>query len=334
MFEKKPSEIRRLNAALAENPVWRNLATAVDSVVDRALNEPRWALARLRQSEVVKRGDWVDTPLGRGRVVMIRRTRTNVDTINNTYDFQDRIEVDLGQEGVVTIPVEVLHDRTTLIHGARLNGFDFFSEALQDDDYGRILDYIGRFWQMNTDDEFVKVMGYIKRMRFEMDQLWTEENGHPGEPSDQYTPLSEADEYESLEVRGGTDRPIWNSPNFTFDLTEDPGMPSYVYPTSHVQIRWNVIDHPNLDIIGVMSLFYLLAPIHLVLERVAGTVYAEETTYAGLAPQMHTIPQDYALWDQSAEINIALGNENQIHTIPQAGVGMGEAPDFDPLFNE
>jgi hypothetical protein len=104
MFEKKPDELKRIGAALYENPVWRNLAKSVGKVIEQMVHEPRWALSRIRSAEIVQRGDWVDTPLGRGKVSIIRRTRSDVDINKNTYNYEDKVEVDLGSAGVVTLP--------------------------------------------------------------------------------------------------------------------------------------------------------------------------------------------------------------------------------------
>lgn len=320
MFERKPDQIRQLGAALYDNDVWRDLALAVETLVRKMVDEPRWALSRIRQARIAHRGDWVDTPLGRGQVVNIRRTRSNVNTDNNTYDFQDKIEVDLGGNGVVTIPVRVLHDRTTLIDSSRLAGFDFFSDNLQDDDYERIFSFIGRYWSESAGYSFVDFIGYIKRMRIGVEQLWTEDTGHPGDPSDVYDPISTIDEYASLEPKGGGVQEVWKAPDFNFDLTEDQGLSSYKYPTSHVALSYDILNHPDMDAIGILSLFYLMAPIHLVLERFVGTVYATETTVAGLGVQVSTIPEEVAVFDMTAKVKLALGSTVQVSSVPQENV--------------
>lgn len=293
MFQKRPNMAKELASALSENPVWTDLAATVSDVINEVISEPRWALARIREAEIVQRGDWVDTPVGIGQVTLYRRVRSNIDQVANTYDFEDFVEVQVEGKGYVTLPVRVLHDRETLINGSRNLGFNYFSKDLQDDDYARIMRYVGQFWKHNGADHFVDFMGLIKRTRFTMTQLWTEDIGDPGLPSFGTTPANQFDHYANLFSQSEYLPKIWNRMDFDPSLTKDQGLAGAYYPTSHVELGYDMIDHPMTDDqkLDVLSLFYLLAPIHLVMSRFVETIYTEVDVSLNVAPMLYTIQQ-------------------------------------------
>lgn len=326
MFENTPNHIRLLNSHLQENEIWRKLAKAVTDVINEIVDEPRWALSRARQSKVVNRGDYVDTPSGRGQVTLIRRNRSNIDIPSNTYDFEDIMEVQLPNGNVTSLPVRALHDRDSLVEQARFEGFDYFSDVLQDDDYERIVDYIGGYWNESGGYRFMDMISFIKRQRYDIEQLFTEMKDDPGDPewvnfAESSLPKTQVDEYDDLEVAGSGQQLIFQSPNFALgDTGPDKADPSYKYRTSHIQLSWDIIDFPSVDFIGVTSLFYLMAPIHLVLDRFVGGIFAEERLRAGLGTQIHTINQGTAAWEHTGLINLSVNTTSQIHSINQGAV--------------
>lgn len=325
MFENTPSHLKLLNSHLKENKVWAKLATAVTEVINEVIDEPRWALSRARQSKVVERGDFINTPSGKGQVTLVRRTLSNEDLEANTYDYTDIVEVQLPDGSISSLPVNAGHDRSTLIDQSKFLGFDYFSDVLQDDDYERIVDFIGGYWANSGGDNFIDMVSFIKRQRYEIEQLWTPLKDDPGEPTwtslvDSKEPLTEVDEYDGLNNLGQSQQVIFQAPGFKLGEGVDVADPAYVYRTSHVQLSWDLIDYPTVDFLGVVSLFYLLAPIHLVLHRFVGSIYAEEILRAGLAQQIHTIPQGSASWDNAAQYNTSLSTATQINTIPQGAV--------------
>jgi len=291
MYSKRPSMMKQLASSLSENPVWRDLAITVSKVIDELVNEPRWALSRIREAEVVQRGDWLDTPEGIGKVTYFRRKRSNIDDVNHTYDFEDFVEVQLEGRGYVTLPVRVLHDRETLIAQSRNLGFDYFSNTLQDDDYARVVTYLSKFWKNSGGDHFIDFMGFIKRTRFDIEQLWTESIGDPGAPSIGTEPANDRDYYLNLMTRSEYLPKVWERIDFNPLLTEDQEMYGSFYPTSHVELRYDILEHPNLDKLDILTLFYMLAPIHLVLERFNETVNAHVDYNAATAPMLYTIQQ-------------------------------------------
>jgi len=298
----------------------RSLATS--EVINRMVHEPRWALSKVREPQVVERGDWMDTPVGRGKVTMKRRYRTDVSPDGSTYKFQDVVEVQVPDQGYITLPVRVLQSRRTLIEGSRLSGFDYFSDFLQDDDYARIHAYVGKYWNNSSGANFIDFLGYIKRTRFSIEQLWTDEKGDPGDPSNSTTPANAVDNYTQIEPMSAGASKVWNAVGFNFSDPKDPGYAGYQYPTAHVALSYDVVDHPNIDQLGVMSLFYYLAPIHLVLQRYVGTVFSTELLKAGLAPQVSTIEEAADSWDTTSLSEIKVGATTQVSTVIQRSVGI------------
>lgn len=291
MFSKRPTMDKQLASALQQNDIWRDLASTVTKVMDELINEPRWALSRIREAEVVQRGDWMDTPEGIGKVTYYRRVRDNIDINKNSYDFTDYVEVQINNENYVTLPVQVLHDRETLIRQARNLGFDYFSSSIQDDDYQRIVTYLSKFWKANGGDHFIDFMGFIKRTRFDIEQLWTDAIGDPGLPSIGATPANDKDYYSNLMSSSEYLPKMWQRLDFNPLLTVDQELNGSYYPTSHVELRYDVLDHPTIDKLDTLTLFYLMAPIHLVLERFNETINVNINLDAAIGPMLYTIQQ-------------------------------------------
>lgn len=291
MFSKRPTMDKQLASALQQNDIWRDLASTVTKVMDELVNEPRWALARLREAEVVQRGDWMDTPEGIGKVTYYRRVRDNIDINKNSYDFTDYVEVQINNQNYVTLPVQVLQDRETLIKQAQNLGFDYFSNSIQDDDYQRVVTYLSKLWKANGGDHFVDFMGFIKRTRFDMEQLWTEAIGEPGSPSIGDDPANDKDYYLNLMSASEYLPKMWNRIDFNPLLTTDQEMRGSYYPTSHVELSYDILEHPSIDKLDTLTLFYLLAPIHLVLERFNETINVQIDLDAAGGQMLYSIPQ-------------------------------------------
>ena len=315
MRERIPDLVKHLNASIAQNPVWKTLAQKTNDVINEVIHDKRYQMERLRESDIIQRGDWMDTPVGRGKVTMVRRRRENIDVFNNKYDFEDSVEIEIPNQGYITLPVRTLQDRELLISGSKLSGFDYFSDYLQDDDYARVMSYVNKYWYKSGGEHFIEFLGYVSRMRFEIEQLWEYEAGDPGEPSDDREPLSAVDEYTLLEPYNPSMQKIWDDPSF--DPSVNQVQMSNVYPTSHIALSYDIFDHPSIDTFGIASLFYYLAPIHLVLNRFVGTVYVHDDLYYGSTVQLNTISQHQALWDTIAHIDVYAGTRSRVSMISQ-----------------
>lgn len=84
---------------------------------------------------------------------------------------------------------------------------------------------------------------------------------------------------------------MWDRLDFNPLLTTDQTLAGSFYPTSHVELSWDTLEHPSVDKLDTLSLFYLLAPIHLVLQRFSETIYVEVDYVAGTAPLLYTIQE-------------------------------------------
>lgn len=238
-----------LNTRLRSNPVWVSLFNAVNEVFNNNITEPRKQLATIRDPNLYHRGDWVD--LGSSENAIVNRVIVNDDgsvkvLAQKPNDFSGTsIEFDLPTN---------LKDRDTLIKGAQRHGFNYFSDTLTDADYARLNKYIENYWPEAGTEQFARFIGFLKRMYLDVDQLWSFEN-------------DAADEYPELEVyQRGKGVHVWDGGTY--------------YPTSHVQLRYDALSNTNIDQVDLFFLFYLLAPIHLVLERIIGEVKIEvETNY-------------------------------------------------------
>lgn len=135
-------------------------------------------------------------------------------------------------------------ERQYLVANLRQLGFDYQSALLTDDDYRRLMHMWSLYLPENGTKEFVNFLGYIKRTRFEIQQLWTKD----------YKSF-----IESYAVPDGQ------------KITETN---TGYYPSSHVRLYYDAEMFPIRDFSDVYPLFYKIAPIHLVLERIVGSVYS------------------------------------------------------------
>jgi hypothetical protein len=131
------------------------------------------------------------------------------------------------------------------------SGFNYFSDRLTDRDYARLAYWVDRYWPYGGaggDHNFIRFIGFVKSMKLDLFQLWSDESG------------LESDQYPFLES-SPVGRAVWNG--------------GTVYPTSHVEILYDSILHGNLsdhDQQDIILLFYMLAPIHLVMHRIVANI--------------------------------------------------------------
>lgn len=281
--------LRLLNQRLRENPVWRSLFEAVGTVMDDYINERTTQLSRIRDPQHIHRGDYLTTPQGRGKVSYIKRA------LDNEGQILDEVSVEIPGVGSVVVPFRSVHERGVLINGARSLGFDYFSDRIADEDYARIYKYVAEYWQDSGTEDFVHFMGFIKNMRLEIDQLWTRDKGDSANSDD-----PEISKYSFLEIFDpSTMLPAWSG-LLTPEGIDTTAVPQGMdYPTSHVAISYDIAVSQSLDLFDLVNLFYYLAPIHLVLERINAAVNVTIPVYRGWAAQMHHYAQGHLVLDES-----------------------------------
>lgn len=274
--------LRLLNARLRENEVWRDLFKATSQVMRDYVDERLTKFSRIRASQHIHRGDYLTTPQGRGKVAYIRRA------FDEDGNIADEVEVEVPGEGCVVVPMRTVHDRNTLIQGSRMNGFNYFSDTISDEDYARLYRYVGMFWQDTSDDVFVKFIGFVKNMHLEMEQLWTRDKGDNATSDD-----AEISKYDFLEIFDPNNMiPVWEGAVNGSDV--DPNIVQGLdYPTSHVSISYDIVISTQIDLPDLVRMFYYLAPIHLVLERLQAAVNTEVPVYHGVVSQMHIYDHSY-----------------------------------------
>lgn len=135
-------------------------------------------------------------------------------------------------------------ERQYLVANLRQLGFDYQSALLTDDDYRRLMHMWSLYLPENGTKEFVNFLGYIKRTRFQIEQLWTKDYKNFLEP------YAVPEGQKITEINTG------------------------YYPSSHVRLYYDAEQFPIQDFSDVYPLFYKIAPIHLVLERIIGSVYS------------------------------------------------------------
>lgn len=290
--EKKNLFLNLLNQRLRENPVWRDLFTSVSEIMDAYVNERAVQLSRVRDPQHLHRGDYLDTPQGRGKVSYIKRAFDDDDHI------LDEVSVEIPGVGSVVVPFRTVHERGILVNGTRSLGFDYFSDKIADEDYARIYKYISEFWQDSGTEDFVNFMGFIKNMRLEAEQLWTRDKGDHA-TSD----AVEIRKYDFLEIFDPNSMiPVWIGSG-TVGSNDAVELPAGAdYPTSHVVISYDITVSQDLDLLDLVNLFYYLAPIHLVLERLQASINTTIPVYAGIASQFHIYDQGYLFMDDEDEI--------------------------------
>lgn len=301
--EKKGNFLTLLNQRLRENPVWRDLFIATSTILDQYVNERVVDISRIRDPQVLHRGDFVDTPEGRGKVSYIKKS------FNSAIGDLDEVSVDIPGVGSVVVPFRSIHDRGVLINGARSLGFDYFSDRISDEDYARVYKFVAEYWQDSGTEHFVKFMGYVKNMRLEINQLWTRDKGDDANSDD-----PEISKYSFLEMFDENAMiPIWQGlvVNNELDTSAEPiGLD---YPTSHVDLSYDIFVSQDLDLSDLVNLFYYLAPIHLVLERINAAVNVDIPTYRGHGAQFHYYDHGQLILDESFNGMIDYTNSTSIN---------------------
>lgn len=134
-------------------------------------------------------------------------------------------------------------DRDLAIKNARQLGGQYFSDKLEDDDIERLSRYASLYYPGKGSTEFYNFLAFFKNFRADLYALWTENY------------LDFFIDPRGVEIERGGD---W-------------------FPSSHVEIRYDLRHYPNPLLFDMKELFYRLAPIHLVLERIVATYYFYNT---------------------------------------------------------
>ena len=239
-----------LTDRLYNNATWAELFSIISKTTHELVTKPRQKILTMQDPDQLHVGDTIDTTSGTGTIQCIR---INADST------LDEVYVEISDIGIVKLDIRTMQPRSILIDIAKGQGFDFLSDKLSDRDYYRIAKYVGQYWPMGGTEQFVAFISFIKNIRLEMIQLWSDTSG-----------FDVSDEYPWLEEFQNTMTPIWKG--------------GINYPTSHVELRYDY-DETNVDLNEIEELFYRLAPINLVLQRVVSVIRGTVSVYLGGANQ-------------------------------------------------
>jgi hypothetical protein len=224
-----------LGAALQQDPLWLDLMRATGRLTQALVQDPGNELRNVEPDQF-RRGDEIELPDGR---------RAAITNIQYYADNGGLDEVTALVDGVeVVLPFRTMQSKATLTGTAKMLGVDFLSDKLTDDDYYRLVSYVSSYWPASGTSQFVNFMGYLKNMRLATTELWSST-----EAGKDYVVFVESGE-------AGT--PVWEGGTW--------------YPTSHIQMDYDVERFNAPDFKDLTALFYLLAPIHLVLSRFTATL--------------------------------------------------------------
>lgn len=232
---------KRVQARFKLNPVWSDLFKSVSRVMDEEVEVGRRDLLHIRDPKRFHRGDTYAIEMEGKRIDGV------VNQIRQKEDGTDEIFVQLpNNRGVFRVDVDNYKPRDVLVDAARNKGFNHFSSTLTTRDYSRVVEWIEQFYPHASDDNFVRFIGFVKNLDLSMFQLWSQESTEDNYPWMEERPVGISDV-----SNGGT-----------------------VYPTSHVVLNYNatISSNPGDDL---AHLFYMLAPIHLVLQRINAEINAD-----------------------------------------------------------
>lgn len=152
----------------------------------------------------------------------------------------------------------------------RQKGINFHSDKLTTEDVERLASFVGMYWPGSASREFDKFFSYFLNVRVDLTQLY---NDAP-DFALQYNPFQEKP----------LGRVLWEGGEW--------------WPTSHVKAAFDVENNPNLNVKDLIDLFYRLAPIQLVLQRVVKAVFS--TTTVGAIGRGLVRAKNFDTWNPDA----------------------------------
>lgn len=184
-----------------------------------------------------------------------------VDCVNQVFND----EIVQAREKLLLIRSNSQTETVILQKGLKQLGFDPKSKFMTHDHIERLYMFINQYWPTHGTQSFVDFLGFVKNTRFTMDKLWT---------TDYETFITEQ--------------------NIQFILEGNivDGTGPY-YPTSHVEMGYNIETYNLEGEEEVYDLFNRYAPINLVLLYLTGFIEAFTSLY--LWAHHHDVITDKAI---------------------------------------
>jgi hypothetical protein len=251
--------------------LWRDFATACNTILGRNIDEMRRRIGKLRESALNRKGDiisqilylpdvnnpaiQVDTDLppidlNVGDIIP-KAYITSVENIcpgptdpPSTDYFNLLFYSPSGNQCTWRMPINAVQEHQLIMNSLYLYGFNYLNNTFSDKDLQRLYENLNMLWWENGEDDiFIHFIGFVKNMELNLVPLWSIDDG-----TDYISVLEEFSSFTIPASQGGN-----------------------YYLTSHVEIQYDITQQIygiNLD--EIETLFYLLAPINLVMERITG----------------------------------------------------------------
>jgi hypothetical protein len=163
------------------------------------------------------------------------------------------------------------YEKEILIRQANMLGFDFKeADILTSDDYQRITRNLSVFWYGKGTPSFIQFLSFVFNSIVTIKNLWSTAGATP----DAYGPFI-------AEGEPGIGTPVWDGGTW--------------FPTTHVQVGFDIVKFPEASVTRLLSLFYALANYNLVIEsvQIEGTLYISSRG----EPEDAIIAVAYPGWD-------------------------------------
>ncbi len=285
---------RLLAGYFRANPVWRDLADATNDALGAQVHRYRRSLQTIRDSQQYRVGDILpeayydpadptDYPVDESgnpvpltpqtrltdvKIKAIEQFASNHGEAGTTDYLTVEFKIADGRvlEWKMPVDVGVHQEKSVLISNAAMLGFDFMAKGLSGDDYRRLYDFVSQYWPEGGQDNFVRFMAFVKDIKLSLEPLWSRDD--------------DTDTFPFLEPKRAEFVPAWRGGDY--------------YQTSHVELRYYPRDIENINDLSMdelKDLFYYMAPIHLVLERIVGVIEQDYDIFVALAGQEFQIHQ-------------------------------------------
>lgn len=258
---KDPFDVSKLlTFNMRDVPAWAQLAEGINEVALRNVINPRRELQAIRDSRRVRKGYAVTYG---GNIGLVTRIDIKTGDVGEDEE-KDDVTITYPDTDTDVLETHTEQEREFLIRGTFTLGFNVISDQITTEDYLRIFESLGIYYPQSGTVAFLNYIGFIKNVGLTASQLWSYDNG-------------DARVYPALTTIYGT--PKWEGGTW--------------FPTSHIELEYNIEQQPDLPETEVRSMFFKLAPIHLVLKSFDGAYFSYEDLYLITINNLLDIEMDF-----------------------------------------
>jgi hypothetical protein len=232
-----------LPSRIRETPAWRDLCLAIQKVFGENIVDAREYFTRSRDSMKFRRGQFIRI---QGNLFRIEQVQHHTNSYPNA-PLPEVLTVTDGNGRYYELSgIHATNERELLIRNAASLGFNVIADRLNDEDFSRLVESLGRYYSMRGTKQFVNFIGFIKNINLKVSQLWAEES-----TDDTY-----GDFYPEPQGLSAIDDPV----NGTW------------FPTSHYRVEYDGDIFEDFADSEFIELFLKFAPIHVVLESFGAVI--------------------------------------------------------------